>query len=338
MKVVNPPLLFVEGDDLDPQDLNAVFAYADDAYMDATSRRYQRASAVLVFASNVASPYTEASSAALRTFKFRPPVDLVVERAFLRGTITSSAAVTIELEDSVAGHPVGASTPYLTTGAAVTAGAVSDNNQGRVFLEAGETYSVRVEGAGTFSCTRLEVELHFLVDRWGAVGPTVPIIDVFNDASAPDAIVVTDNVDELDDRTDSLAANVAAAVPVFYVLHGFTSATDADLLTFALPRFDEDRAQCKIVAASLCVLMSGTGGGTVTATIKNTSGVAQQTLSCNVAGVTEQEDHDVGLSISLTTSTAGASALPAQDFSLEFANSSAGTTCLKATAILWVSR
>lgn len=357
MKIVTAPMTFQTGKALDPADLNALFFYMKDALADVASKRLQRSVLPIQFVEAMGTPYTQATALETRTQRFICPNTCIVERAMLFAQLTCSGGpVTVTIEDTGGSTPAGATTPWLTTKDAVVTegdsqslssdGIVSSAasevfaiNNNRVLLVAGTEYLIKVTGS-TFTLNRFDLSLHLATDRFVPAGtdlkPTFAP-DLLGDADTRDADGVTADKAEVEAAAAVLAARYSAPSPVLFVAHGFLSTTDADLLRFELPSFCTDRAAAKTLRAYLFVDMAGTGGTTVTATLLDWNGVTISTLTANVAGV-QQASASASINNTLTQIEADASTSQARDLRVVFANASAGTTCRKATLLLWVDR
>lgn len=341
------PLTFATNDLLAPSDLNDVFRFAGQALDEASSKRWAKATVVIPFMPSIAVPYTEATvPAAVRTVRFLCGQTCVIERAFLRANLVSTAAVEVNITAASGGAtPAGATTPWLSTLAAVSSPTtdVSDTNPDRVLLVAGTEYIIAVSSTGTFTLGRFDVELHTATDRWTPAGTLIaPTYSptLFTDASAPNATVVAANISTLTTETNKLANNVLAATPMFFQVHSLLSGTDIDLRTFPIPRFASTRAQSRVVRMFLRVEMAAIGGvgQTVSATLRNAGGTSLQAVSVSVNGVSTGVSQD-STAISIPVAGVGVSAgTTTDDYKLEFANSSAGTAAAKVTCFLWLSR
>jgi hypothetical protein len=358
------PLKFSTGDLLGPSDLNDVFGGAARALDAAASRRWMHGVLVLQLTGGVATPYTQATAAAVRTFRFVCPNTCIVERAIFRANMTSTAAVEVSITSaaslggaSTGVAPAGATTPWLSTAGATMLGTdllqsectgpvasalslVSDTAPDRVLLVAGTEYIIALTSTGNFTLGRFDLELHTLTDRFQPAGTLIApsyARTIFTDANAPDATLVAANAAALTTEVAKLS-NLIAPTPILFQVHDLTSGTDADLRTFTLPRLNSFRAQGRIVRMYLRVEMAAAGavGQTITAVLQSAGGGPLRTLTANVNGVTGASVDSGAISTALVASSVSAETTT-DDYSVVFANSAAGAAS-KVTALLWVSR
>lgn len=344
MKVhTTQPVVFATGEVLDPDDLNEVALYAQDALGDVAGRRFTRGVLLLPFVEDVGTPYIETMNAEELTFRFICPVTCVVERGFLHANLVSSAVVNVLITKGASTQPTGCTDPYLSTGAAVASAAddTLDINVDRFVMTAGTEYRIKLSTTGTFTADRFDVSLHILTDRWTPAGATsVPSISptLFKDADAPNGTNVAAIATALTSAAGRLASEKNAPAPFLAaVRHHFTSVTDADTLKFLIPRLNASRCQGIVRRVYLWAYMAGTGGGTVTATVRKADTTVVVTVTANVAGVT-QASGDSGALVDDLTDSGASPATAADDWSIELANSSAGTDCVKAYALVWLGR
>lgn len=338
MKVINRQRVRWNTDRvLHPEDLNVLYQYARDVVRDVGQRRFTKGLALMQFVTDVGTPYTNATPTETLTFRFTCPVTCVVERAFLNANMTSSADVQFTFTTSAGATPTGCINPLLSTGAAVASAATEtlDINVDKFVLTAGQEYKLVCSSTAAFSLERCDVVLHIATDRWTTAG-TAAIPDFvptsFTQANFRDAALVAANNTALTTEAAKFAANVIAPAPLSYVRHAFDSTTDADLLRFPLPTYT--RANCVVRRIYLYVSMATTGGTTVTVAMQNAAGAAVRTVTANVAGLT-QVSADSG---ALTDLLLGSPATTTDDYRIVFANASAAVSCLKAQALIWLSR
>jgi hypothetical protein len=337
------PVDFATGELLDPDDLNAIALYVQDALADVAGKRYARGILPLPFVEDVGTPYTNAMNTEELTYRFLCPVTCVVERGFLSANMVSSAVVNIVITDTGGNTPTGCPSPWLTTGAAVTSAATdtTDICVDKFVLTAGTEYLVKISTAGTFTIDRGDVILHTITDRWNTAG-SVSVASftptLFDDSDAPNGTTVAGMATTLTTAVNRLASEKNAPTPYLAaVVHQFTSATDADIRTFLIPQFDSDRAQCVIRRAYLWAYMDGTGGTTVTATVSNAVPATALTLSASVAGV-QQASADSGvIALDIASSATASPATTTDDWKIILA-AAAGATCVKAYVLLWLGR
>lgn len=343
MKVLTTqPIQFTAGDDLSPEDLNALYNYGRDSLTDVASKRWAKGAVTFQYVTDVSNAYTNITSTESLTCRFTCPQTCVVERAFLSANLTSANEVSVSFIDTTTGlAPTGATTPLLSTDAAVASSLVdvTDINVDRFVLVAGREYTIVVAGAGVFSLERFDVTIHVAVDRWTLAGTTdVPLFlpTLVTDASFRDATVVVANNAALATQSAKLAAGLTAVTPLYLCTKGFVLGTAAALRTHQLPRQDSATTQRVLKRIYLYAEVTGGGGAvTVSATLLDQAGATLLTVS----GFTgSQISVDSGaLSTSFVTALAGAAADSTKDYSLVFAITGA-KTCTKAQALLWFAR
>jgi hypothetical protein len=229
--------------------------------------------------------------------------------------------------------------PWLSTGAAVASSAVdtTDENVDRFVLTAGTEYQITVTSTGTFTLNRADIILHIGVDRFNTAGSLVvpdaePILLV---DGPPNANTVATNNSGMATEAAKLANENGAMTPVLFMKHGLLSSTAAAECVFPIPSFSSARAQCKIKRVYLMAFMAGTGGGTITATVKNAVPTTVLTVTANVAGVTQKSQDSGAQTIAIDNGDASDTT---KDFSITFANSSGVVNCIKVYAIVWLAR
>lgn len=315
---------------LSPADINDVFLYAKDAVSDVGEKRYAIAAISFPFVQDMSTGLTNASTLQARRHRFICPVDCTIVRAFLEGSVTAAAAMTVDITTSGGSTPSGATVPYLNVEAgATTAVDVEDINIQAVTLDAGVTYNLTMSGT-SFTTERCNVVLHVLVDRWRATGALDVPAFVYTDLVDSDG---TSDADKVNAASAALAVESAkftrrAMSPSYHVRTAFTSASG--VLVEVLPLPSMTRNVGRIVRAYLSSATAATGQ-VVTAAIKDNSGVTVATLSNNHAAST------------LMTANSGALALTwdgdvtdfAKDYTVEF-SASTGVVVERAAVILWM--
>lgn len=354
MKVLTEqPVRFATGELLPPEDLNRVSIYAQDVVADVGSRRWAKAPMLLPYVETVGTPYTQATAAEVRTYRYRCPVISVIERGFLNANMTSSVApATWAITRTTGGTtPTGATVPWLTTRGAqllTSAGVpsvssdglvsaltdtVSNINVDRVLLEADTEYQILLAGS-TFSASRADVTMHVATDRWGMAAAPAFAPALFAGGSAPNATTVAANSAALQTEALKFSAN-AALTPIFFVRHGLLAATSANVRTFTIPRMANTRGRGTIVRIYLWAVMAGAAAaGAVTATLRDSGGATLNTITATVTGLTFQSADSGVISRSLTGSVSAATTT--DDYTILLANSSA-TNAVKVYGIAWVS-
>lgn len=342
MKVITQPRTFITGGPLAPEELNAAYLYARDAVADVAQLRWARLMVPYQWVTDVGTPYTQASGILLE-HRFICPLTCVVESASFNGNLTCAAQLRVDIVKVGGSTPDGCSVPWLATDADVTDPneTTTDVSLDRFQLDAGSEYKMTITcvGAAAFTLNRFDLLLNVAVDRWTVAGTSViPDFNpsLFTDAIARDANIVLANNTALATQAALFASAKTAVVPVSFQVHGFTSATDLDILRFLVPRFSSLRAQCVVKRLFVFASMAGVGGGTVKAILKTQANVVQATATSTVAGVT-QATGDSG-AVSVAMAGAFSPAVAADDLKLVFENSSAGTNCLRAHALMWLAR
>jgi hypothetical protein len=361
MKVLTEaPVRFRNGEILPPADLNRNWLYAQDALDDIATRRWSKGLLTLPYVESCASPYTQATPAEERTYRFRCPVACAVERAFLNGNMTVAAAPAEWAITKTTGGstPSGATVPWVTTRGGILTpasasaepsvssdglvAAVTDvvdaSNVDRVLLEADTEYQIRLSGT-TFSMSRADLALHLAIDRFQAAGgaPNRPSFSptLLRDSDPPDATVQLANQSALNTEAAKLAT-LKGMTPMLFLRHNVLPATDADLCTFTIPRISTVRGKATIVRIYLWAVMSAAAAaGAVTATLRDETGATLNTVSATVTGLTFQSADSGVISRSMMAAFSNTSSTPAQDYSIVLANGSA-TNCLKVYALVWV--
>lgn len=338
------PIQFTTGDILDPGDLVSLYEYSTDAVADVASKRWQDSFLVLPCVEDCSTSYTNSSSAEELTYRFTCPQTCIVRGCYFNASMTSAAEVQVNLVASVAGTPpAGATVPLMTTGGAVSSATVdtADTNLDRILLTAGAEYKFIISSTGVFNLQRCDIVLHIQTDRWNNSGtPTIPnfVPSLYSDASFADGYTVVANNAALTTEIARFGSNLAAPVPFLIVKHNFLSGTSANTRTFQIPRFNNTRAQSRIVRIYQWAVMDGTASSTVTGLLRDSSAATLVTMTCNVSGVTFASADSGLINFSLTSSTAGISATTSLDYSYIFSNSSASVNCRKAYALVWISR
>lgn len=346
MKVnTSHPIRTATGHLLAPEDLNQIFLYGKDCLDDVVTKRFCETLLPIHFVQDVGTPYTNAMGAEQLRFRFTCPVTCTVLRGELSANMTATADVQVNITDTGGSTPSGCTTPWLSTptaGVASAATVTSDLNNDSFELTAGTEYRISVSSTAAFSLERFDVILHVRTDRWTLAGAeSVPTFSpvLFTDASAPNATLVSANETSLAAQAALLSANTYAPSPMFFTKAGILSATDADICKFVIPRFLSTRAASVIRRVYLYAVMNAAGGAgdTITAIVRNAAGDPQVTVTADVNGVSFRSADSGNLAIALST-TGVSAATTTDDFTIEFANNDAANNCLKAYALVWVSR
>lgn len=334
MKIVNTPYTFENGRMLSPCDVNRVFDYAQECILDASGRRYRETFLPVSFEKSAGVGVSNTDSANVRSFYLQIPVGAIiwVRRAWLYFKGTCSAPVNVEVTPLSGPAPAGLTDPWLTTGGALTAERSDDFNPQPFRLNAGQLYEFKVESTGTFTSTECNLVLHILSDRWS--NPPNPQTTGYTEDDFVDGSAVSAAKTAIEAESAKFAAQDFAPLPVLFQYHGFSSFTPTQNLTFSLPSHDSDRAEQRIVLATLAAVKSFGSFSSISAVVRNPSGSSILTL---LSTSNSQFVYENSGAVSLTTS--GSSLSPAttsDDHSVVLSNSSL-TSCLKGQVVLWLS-
>jgi len=338
MKVYDKPYTFINGDVLDPHDINDVWRYKQEALADASARRYIESVVPLSFVRTSQTAYVYTDTAAVRTYSFTPPDDVYVTRAFLVATLSSIAAdVNITLKANGTTVPTGCTDPWLTIASdADTGQEIRDLNPARFKLEGGTRYEITLESTGAFVATQFDVTFHIVSDRFGFDSANEPDFQptlVSEDIGLVEAI---QDANETNFATEVAKLGVGSYAPVTYCLHNVSSDnTFTDERTFRIPRIDNDRAPATIKRASMWVGFDANVNTIFTIEIvdEGSSVVAGSTFP--VPTSTFGYKDLTGLSISLSASGSGLAADSGEDYAVRF-KTSTSLTVHKAFIVLWI--
>lgn len=337
MKVVSVKQVsgFPTGTVMDPRDVNRVTQYAADALEDVSGKRWAKSVVVLPFAESMLVGYNNGSAGELRTYRFTPPVTVVLERAIVDFVGVAGADVTLSIIQTSTGlPPTGASSPWLVvpTGA-TTAAVVNDINTDRITLVSGTEYQFTISGT-SFTTSRCDLQLHLAVDRWWSAGQPEYAPLELTDEDFTDASVISSNIGTLTTETSSLATTRGLTCTAI-VRHAFSSGTNSSLLRVELPRLQSTRLQGRIVRLMVVAHMPDTLGTTLTAEVRNQAGTLVGAATANVAGVTLATGDSGVIDIPLTTGAANATTTTSLDYSLRLVEA-AGKVAVKAYAYCWI--
>ena len=319
---------------LSPCDVNRVFDYAQECILDASGRRYRETFLPVSFEKSVGVGVSNTDSANVRSFYLQIPVGAIVwvRRAWLYFEGTCSAPVNVEVTPSSGPAPAGLTDPWLTTGGALTAERGDDFNPQPFRLNAGLLYEFKVESTGTFTSTECNLVLHILSDRWS--NPPNPQTTGYTEDDFVDGSAVSAAETAIEAGSAKFAAQDFAPLPVLFQYHGFSSVTPTQNLTFSLPSHDSDRAEQRIVLATLAVAKQTATFTSMSVEVKNPSGTTILTVSSATSSLFGYANSGA---VSLTTS--GSSLSPAttgDDHSVVLENTYANI-CLKGQVVLWLS-
>jgi hypothetical protein len=356
MKVLSESIVrYDTGDMLPPDDVNRPFLYAADAIDDVAERRWAKSVLSLPFVESVSTPYTQATNAEVLKYRFKCPVQCVVERAFLNANMAASGAPAEWSLKTGVTVPAGATNPVLTTrgaivtpsdgtdpsesadGTVVATSTTTAQNNERALLLANTEYELALQGS-TFSCERADVALHIAVDRWLSGGSLqVPALTptLLRSIDPPDADVVVGNQTKLATEAVKFASN-AGMVPLLFVRHGLTSTTDVDLRTFRLPRFASARGRARVVRIYSWAVMSAAATATIGVQLRNSGGGIIATANISLVAATTGSGDSGALSLSLTNASASTSTTAADDYTVVL-DSSTATNALKVYTLVWVA-
>ena len=336
------PVEWEAGEMVAAEDINEIFLYAQDAIEDVAEKRYQQAPLVFQMVQSVSSPYALATDAEVRTARFIPMNNLVVDRAFLVAHIQTAAEVTLRLVDNAGAVPFGATDPLLSTGSVAIPSSITrttDISVDRFQLTAGVEYRLILSSSAAFTAERCDVILHVTSDRFAPSNPPQEpafrpqLISEVGPSNA--ALAITDNQSALTTELAKLASLLSAPVPETYSWHNVVAATPIDQRRCPLPRSAPTRAEGVLRRVQVFATMATVGGGTVSAIVRNESGTQVAIATANVAGVLRATG-----TASVAVSMSGVTALsedPTRDYTIEVVNSSA-VNCLKAQVVLWIDR
>lgn len=347
MKLVATPFKFVDGDVLDPHDLNQVWRYGAEATVDNVSRRYKEVVLPLSFTKSVSSGYVHTDNVGIRRFRFEMPLAGFVTRAFLSGNITSNADVQVDIFRVATGlPPSGCPTPWLridSTGG--VAADVNDFSPVRFPLLAGNQYDIII-GGSNFTVNQLDIVVHILIDRFAVSGSDSSSFFVFNPSlvnenSALDASVQSLNKGNMDAAGNIIEAfGAAVPTPVPFAVHTLNLSLSANInvRTFPVPRFGQARSTPSVCAMSLWVYSSValTVGSQWQFSLVTSGGSPLLTAFYIATGGENQFFVHFNFTPLALTDTADATpATPASDYLVRFI-SSQSVVVNKAFGVLWV--
>ena len=339
MKVVSQPYTFVDGHVLDPDDLNRVWRYKQEALADATARRYVESVFPLSFVKDCATGYTNLDTPSTRTFSFTAPADLYVTRAFLNGVFSAiNAEIKITItKNSTGTTPDGCTDPWLNVAAdAPTGEEVRDYNAARFKLESGERYDVLLDSSAAFTVTRLDVHFHVLSDRFGfsaapSFQPTLANESVGGTKATQDA-----NDTAFGTQVGNLVEDNYAAV--CFPLHD-TSVNSSSFAgrKFPLPRIDTGRSTAKVVQMSFQIELDSAVTGNYLAQITDGAGTI---FNFAIVGITSPATTGYSVATftrSIQTAVSGSAADTSADYFVEVTSQyPVSATIRKAFVTLWI--
>ena len=352
MKIVNDAFNFVNGDVLDPQDLNRLWQHCSEAVTDTFQRRYKEVPVVVSFTKDVATGYASTDNIGIRTIRFRTPLvnggRIAVTRAFLNGNINSNAEVTVNFENTSGVVPTGCTDPWLSVASTASVDTdVSDTNPARFELVYNTEYVITLESTGTFTVNHLDLVFHVQADRFAAVGgdvvPTFAPVLV-SESSNVDATVQAANQTNFEVAASSIhAQNDFVYTPTCFTAHGLnmSSAGTEPLRRFAVPKFGDTRATPVALQLDLWWYAASSvgAGNTIKFQLLDVAGIPVAEAVYTTSGGGQQSgfatfviDPVVPLSI---PGVPAAITIFAYDYSVRFV-SSTPTVIEKAFGVLWV--
>jgi hypothetical protein len=340
MKVVSQPYTFYDGQVLDPEDLNRVWRYKQEALADAAGRRYIESVFPLSFVEDCSTGYTESTASQVRTFSFTAPADLYVTRAFLNGVfsaINAEIKITI-VKNSTGTTPAGCTDPWLNVAAdATVTQEVRDLNPARFKLESGERYDILLDSSAAFTVTRLDVHFHVLSDRFafGAEPKFTPLL-------ATEALNGTLAAQNLNDSTYGTQVGNLVELnyePVCFVMHNQSiNSTVASTRKFPVPQIGTTRGKASVYGANLYLHMNGSPPSQdyILELVNNGGSVLDSvTLSLTSPAVTGYVAAS-GWNVSLEDASSDAASDTSKDRFIQLRTVSGSGTVGKAFITLWI--
>jgi len=341
MKVYDKPYTFIDGDVLDPRDLNGVWNYKREALKDAAARRYIESVFPLSFVKDCATGYTNTDTADTRTFSFTAPADLYVTRAFLNGVfsaINAEIKVTI-VKNSTGTTPAGCTDPWLNVAADATVNQeVRDLNPARFKLESGERYDILLDSSAAFTVTRLDVHFHVLSDRFGFSSTTEPSFQPLMVSEDLPTDIASQNANNSNFATEVAKLVEDNYAAVCFPLHDTAvNPATSSIRKFPLPRIDSGRSTAIVVQMSLQIELASAVTGTYTAQIVGGlgGGILHQST---VVSITSPATTGYGantFSQVITTGVSGSAANTSQDYFVQVISANSATI-KKAFITLWI--
>lgn len=323
-----------DGQLVDANELNRMFAYSADALQDVSEKRYSKVVLPLSFVSSVSSGYVETTPQETRTYRVTPPVDVVVETAQLFANIVTASGVRIDVVQTSTGTtPAGCVSPFITLPPTsdvtqmVSAFAVN-----RFTLVGGQEYQFILSGT-SFATARCDMNLNLSIDRWQGTAPTPnPPPITFSDADVVDADNVNDTVLGLDNAAALFASAPGRGVSMI-TRHNVSSSTSANVMRIELPRGELLRMTARITRVQVYASMSATTGTTVTAELRSQASGLLASAVANVAGLSWATGDSGVINVPMTGSI-GTTSTPALDYSLRLVIGNT-TTVNKCYAVVW---
>jgi len=341
MKVVSQPYTFYDGQVLDPEDLNRVWRYKQEALADAAGRRYIESVFPLSFVKDCATGYASTDTADTRTFSFTAPADLYVTRAFLNGVfsaINAEIKITI-VKNSTGTTPDGCTDPWLNVDeSAAVNEEVRDLNPARFKLESGERYDILLDSSAAFTVTRLDVHFHVLSDRF-AFGAEPKFTPLLATESLNGTLAAQNSNDSAyGTQVGNLVEDNYAAVTYSVANMYLTNNTTTDYQKFPIPLIADSRSTATVVGMSLHVgLNVGITGRDITAQIEDSAGVPQDSVTITMSGGTTGYQSKT-TSVDIDSASTGAVITPASDYAVRIYVSSGGNISMngKFLITLWI--
>jgi len=336
VKVISSPYTFIDGDVLDPRDLNRVWKYKQEALADAASRRYIESAVSISFAKDCATGYSNSDSAGIRTFTFKSPFDVYVTRAFLNGEFSAkSDEVVVYMKETSSGNPPdGCTVPWLSISADEPLNEeVRDVSPARFKLAANTQYEILLDSAAAFTASRLDLTFHVLSDRF-AFGPEPSFSPtIVNEFSSLSQSTQSTNSSNFSSAVSGLTTNSYA--PVCLSLHNVsTDNTSSPDRRIPIPRIGDSRATPTAVSISFQFKRTAGTSTAFYARIVDAGGTPLGLASLTTASTSTQLAFST-INVNLHTSTDSSSSVTANDYFLEVA-SAASATLEKAFVMVWI--
>ena len=337
MYVYDKPYFFSDDDALDVKDLNYIWKYKQEALADAASKRFVEGVIPLRFMRSASNAYDTSDSVEIRTFKFTPPKDMYVTRAFMQCVFSSAVTSDVEFKflDGFGSVPAGCTTPWLVAPAGSN-GETTDSSPARFKLNAGEDYSIYVDSASSFNATKIDIVVNVVYDRFEFYTGNEPYFDpsLFQETDWGSIRLISNaNRDDFE-LTQVPKLLQQSCLPVTYCMHD-VSLTTAYKKLFPIPMFDDSRAVGSIKAVSLYAAMDTAAPFDLLAQIVDSSGTVYLSQSFNFTIFTSRYSHGT-YSIDIDAAISGVSANSTNDFFFQFKVSSGTVTVNKIFAVCWI--
>lgn len=338
MTTLLDPKTWVDGGPLAARDLNEYLRALEAQVRDVARRRYRRGTLTFPFVRSCQDGYTRATDKEVRTYRFKAPVQVVVERSFLVANLTSSGPVYVTVADTNGDPPQGAVTPLLSTreASADPSVTIEDFSGERLLLEANTEYlfTVTADGINTFETERFDVTLHLLVDRWNLDGAESapafePFVSEYRATTPRSGNFLALSQAALEAAAGELADNVSAPLCALYQVHDLAGAASQ---SFLVPQLASGRAVSTVPVFYFWAQWNGAADSFARAYLRDEAAVAQGTAEAP-SGSDFGSDRSFPGS-SLVDAASDASVDSAKDWAVEIENL-ASQTLLKGYALVW---